>query len=93
MTDQLYRIPPLEWVAYNRSLHRARTPWGDYEIARYDHRYGAGGDVCKIRWCIAIGPDEHSKLISSHDSIPAAKAAAEAHYREQMERGLVRVER
>lgn len=84
MTDQLYRIPPLRWkrpdIKHRPDLWHADALDVTYVVWNRQRRRG--------KWAWQVGADSRYDFPTPQ----AAKSAADAHYREQMERGLVRVE-
>ncbi len=78
MTEQLYRIKPLEWNECDDSLKASTV----FAVA-----YASADDWAVYYHASELWPD---KGLSS--SLEAAKAAAETHYRERLTQGLEAVE-
>lgn len=91
MSDEVYRIKPLEWVkessprGYSGEYEEwnARTPWMDFKVST------RAGDTW-FAWYSAYkdGAYISHSIADSHESLGAAKAAAEEWYRTQLSSAL-----
>lgn len=85
MTDKVYRIRPLEWTnAKDHDGQRCRTEFGLLEV------FQCGSEFV---WSTVFEGTESGFSFEKGraDTIELAKAAAEAHWRERVERCLVEV--
>ncbi len=77
MTDQLYRIKPLDW---GKKSNEAVTSIGTYRVTDNPDEF------VSVRHPFALLLDD--LFVAECRDTPAAKAAAEAHYRERLMEAL-----
>jgi len=92
MSEKLYRIPKLKWVAKHLSLLVATTPCGSLEIAIHAHNDEVPNPQCRLRAKWVFGDTEFSELLGDFNdgdtAIDDAKAAAQEHFEQRMASGL-----